>query len=149
MKELKDISKIFELFDKYELSEFSFKDGDLEISLSKENVEQQIFVEKPKIKIKEDFILSESKPVKKSEDNKKDFKEVKSPINGNFYRSPSPNAKSFVEVGEIIKQGQVVCIIESMKLMNEIKSDFSGKIADITIDNGQPVTKGQVLFLID
>lgn len=73
---------------------------------------------------------------------------VKSPMVGTFYRSPSPNAKSFVEVGQSVKVGDTLCIIEAMKLMNEIESDVAGVVKDILIENGQPVEYGQPLFII-
>ena len=75
--------------------------------------------------------------------------EIKAPMVGTFYRSPSPEAPPYVEVGQIIEAGQVVCIIEAMKLMNEIKSEIKGKIIDILIDNAEPVEFGQPLFLIE
>jgi acetyl-CoA carboxylase biotin carboxyl carrier protein len=74
--------------------------------------------------------------------------EIKSPMVGTFYRSPSPGAKPYVEVGERVQTGQVVCIIEAMKLMNEIESDVSGSIVKILVENEQPVEFGQTLFLV-
>jgi acetyl-CoA carboxylase biotin carboxyl carrier protein len=73
---------------------------------------------------------------------------VKSPMVGTFYRTPSPNAKSFVEVGQTVKDGETLCIIEAMKLMNEIESDVAGVVKAILIENGQPVEYGQPLFII-
>ncbi len=73
---------------------------------------------------------------------------VKSPIVGTFYRSPEPGAASFVEVGTRVTKGQVLCIIEAMKLMNEIDSEYDGEIANIYVENGQPVQYGERLFAI-
>ena len=73
---------------------------------------------------------------------------VKAPMVGTFYRSPSPDAKAFVEVGQSVKEGQTICIIEAMKLMNEIEADASGTIKAILVENGQPVEFGQPLFVI-
>ena len=73
---------------------------------------------------------------------------VKSPIVGTFYRSPEPGAPSFVEIGSSIKKGQKLCIIEAMKLMNEIDSEYDGEIVNIYVDNGQPVQYGERLFAI-
>jgi len=73
---------------------------------------------------------------------------VKAPMVGTFYRSPSPDAKAFVEVGQPIKEGQTICIIEAMKLMNEIEADASGVVKAILVENGQPVEYGQPLFII-
>jgi acetyl-CoA carboxylase biotin carboxyl carrier protein len=75
--------------------------------------------------------------------------EVKSPIVGTFYRSPAPDADSYVEVGAIVQPKQVLCIIEAMKLMNEIESDVSGRIVKILVENAQPVEYNQTLFLIE
>ena len=74
---------------------------------------------------------------------------VKSPMVGTFYRSPSPGAKSFVEVGDTVKVGQTVCIIEAMKLLNEIECDKDGVVKAILIENGQPVEYGEPLLVIE
>ena len=73
---------------------------------------------------------------------------VKAPMVGTFYRSPSPDAKPFVEVGQTVKKGDTVCIIEAMKLMNEIETDISGVVKAVLVENGQPVEYGQPLLLI-
>jgi acetyl-CoA carboxylase biotin carboxyl carrier protein len=73
---------------------------------------------------------------------------VKSPIVGTFYRSPEPGAASFVEVGTTVRKGQVLCIIEAMKLMNEIDSEYDGEVVNIYVENGQPVQYGERLFAI-
>lgn len=74
---------------------------------------------------------------------------VKSPIIGTFYRKPSPDKPSFVEVGQSVSKGDVLCVIEAMKLFNEIESDFSGKIVKILVDDQSPVEFDQPLFIID
>jgi acetyl-CoA carboxylase biotin carboxyl carrier protein len=74
---------------------------------------------------------------------------VKSPMVGTFYRSSSPGAKSFAEVGDVVKSGQAVCIIEAMKIMNEIEADQDGTITKILVENGQPVEYGQPLFIVE
>ena len=73
---------------------------------------------------------------------------VKSPMVGTFYRAASPGAKPFVEVGSVVKQGETICIIEAMKILNEIETDKSGTILEILCDNGQPIEYGQPLFVI-
>ena len=73
---------------------------------------------------------------------------VKSPIVGTFYRSAEPGAPAFVEVGSLVKKGQVLCIIEAMKLMNEIDSEYDGEIVNVYVENGQPVQYGERLFAI-
>jgi len=73
---------------------------------------------------------------------------AKSPMVGTFYRASSPGAKSFVEVGSVVKEGDAICIIEAMKILNEIEADASGTITQILVDNGQAVEFGQPMFVI-
>ena len=75
--------------------------------------------------------------------------EIKSPMVGTFYKSPEPGAKAYVAVGDRVSKGQIVCIIEAMKIMNEIESEFSGVVREILVEDAQPVEYGQVLFKID
>jgi len=89
----------------------------------------------------------EAAPAPKTEEKK--YHEVKSPIVGTFYRSPAPNADPYVQVGSTIQQGTVLCIIEAMKLMNEIESDVAGKVIQLLVENGKPVEYNQPLFLIE
>jgi acetyl-CoA carboxylase biotin carboxyl carrier protein len=77
------------------------------------------------------------------------LKQITSPMVGTFYRAPSSDAQPFVEIGGTVKKGQIVCIVEAMKLMNEIESEFNGKIASILIENGHPVEYGEPLFVIE
>jgi acetyl-CoA carboxylase biotin carboxyl carrier protein len=77
------------------------------------------------------------------------YHEVRSPIVGTFYRAPAPDAEVYVEVGQTVSVGSVLCIVEAMKLMNEIESDVSGRIAQVLVENGKPVEYNQVLFLIE
>ena len=83
-----------------------------------------------------------------ADDTEMELAVVKSPIVGTFYRSTEPNAPAFVEVGSTVKKGQVLCIIEAMKLMNEIDSEYDGEIVNIYVDNGQSVQYGERLFAI-
>jgi acetyl-CoA carboxylase biotin carboxyl carrier protein len=75
--------------------------------------------------------------------------EIRSPIVGTFYRAPAPDADSYVQVGSVVSPGSVLCIVEAMKLMNEIESDINGKIVKILVENGKPVEYNQPLFLIE
>jgi len=77
------------------------------------------------------------------------YHEVRSPIVGTFYRAPSPDAEPYVEVGQAVQVGSVMCIVEAMKLMNEIESDCSGTVVNVVAENGKPVEYNQVLFLIE
>jgi len=92
---------------------------------------------------------SVSVEVSKPEEAEGNLTPIKSPMVGTFYRAPAPGAKTYVEAGQIISAGQVVCIVEAMKLMNEIESEVAGRVVKILVDNGKPVEFGQPLFLIE
>lgn len=87
-------------------------------------------------------------PATKATDESK-YHVVKSPMIGTFYRQPSPDKPNFVNVGDEVKQGQVICIIEAMKLFNEIESDVKGRIVKVLVDNSTPIEYDQPLFLVD
>ena len=87
-------------------------------------------------------------PAPKEDDTSK-YLEIKSPMIGTFYRTPNPDSDNFVNVGDVVKAGQTVCIIEAMKLFNEIESEISGKIVKVLVDNATPVEYDQPLFLVD
>ena len=82
-------------------------------------------------------------------DDESKYVAIKSPMVGTFYAAPAPDAKPYVEPGQRIEKGQVVCIVEAMKLMNEIESEVSGRVAKISVQNAHPVEFGQTMFLID
>jgi acetyl-CoA carboxylase biotin carboxyl carrier protein len=88
----------------------------------------------------------EAKPVEKKE---KKYLTVPAPMVGTFYRAPSPDAPPYVEVGDVVAKGQVLCIIEAMKLMNEIQSEYEGTVRKILVENAEPVEYAQGLFLIE
>jgi len=90
---------------------------------------------------------SAERPATAAPSVKKHF--VRAPMVGTFYRSPSPGAKPFVEVGQTVKQGQTLCIIEAMKMLNQIEADRNGVVAEILVENGQPVEFDQPLFAIE
>ena len=123
--------------------------------------EIQIEREGAKLKIKKEKLLSSfdvspsvthtpaaGPSVVKEETDDKNFVEISSPIVGMFFRSSSPDAEPFIEVGSNVKKGQVLCIVEAMKLMNEIDTDNDGVVMDILVENGHPVEYGEPLFLI-
>ncbi len=92
----------------------------------------------------------EAAPAPASEPAKKEnLIEIRSPMVGTFYRAPAPDAEPYVKIGDHIEKGTILCIIEAMKLMNEIESEVSGKIADILVENGKPVEYNQLLFLVE
>jgi len=87
-------------------------------------------------------------PAPKPEE-KTNYHEVRSPIVGTFYSAPAPNADPYVQVGSMVQQGTVLCIVEAMKLMNEIESDVAGKVVQMLVENGRPVEYNQPLFLVE
>lgn len=145
--DIKYIEKLAKLIKENQLTELSVKDGEQTVTLKKEagktvevaQVMPQIQKSQP-VQPKEEKVEA---PVKKSD------KVIKSPMVGTFYKAPAAGAPPFVEVGGLVAQGEVVCIIEAMKLMNEIESDFSGKIVEICVEDGQPVEFGQVLMYVE
>jgi acetyl-CoA carboxylase biotin carboxyl carrier protein len=92
---------------------------------------------------------AESVAAARADEARAGYLEVKSPMVGTYYSSPEPGAKQYVNVGERIAKGQTLCIIEAMKIMNEIESEYDGVLREILVDNAQPVEYGQVLFRID
>ena len=149
MFEKEYIQELADLLTENELTEISLKDGDKEIVLKKEK--EVIAGAAPAMvsastmqgmNAGADAFVCTPVEVKKG-------KPITSPMVGTFYKSPSPDAKPFVEVGSTVADGQVVCIIEAMKLMNEIESDVSGKVVEICVADGQPVEFGQVLMYVE
>ena len=129
------------------LTEISLEDGEQAITIRKE-----LITAAPVISAAAPVAYSAQAPQAAPAPAKEEVKRGKpltSPMVGTFYKSPSPDAKPFVEVGQTVKQGDVVCIVEAMKLMNEIESEFSGTITEICVENGQPVEFGQVLMYIE
>lgn len=88
-------------------------------------------------------------PAPSAQKSSPQYHEVRSPIVGTFYRAPSPDAEPYIEVGQTVKIGQVLCIVEAMKLMNEIESDANGTVVKILVENGKPVEYNQVLFWVE
>lgn len=126
------------------LTEISLEDGEQAITLRKEVTGVVAAPAVAPVAAPQAAVTPAAKPaeVKKG-------KPVTSPMVGTFYKAPSPDAKAFVEVGQTIKEGDVVCIVEAMKLMNEIESEVSGKVVEICVTDGQPVEFGQVLMYVE
>jgi len=138
------IQELAELLTEKELTEIYVKDSEQEVSIRKE---KEVVAAAP-------AAISASIPASSAEafvctPIEKKGKPITSPMVGTFYKASSPDAKPFVELGASISSGQVVCIIEAMKLMNEIESDVAGKVVEICIEDGQPVEFGQVLMYVE
>ena len=93
--------------------------------------------------------VSDAEPAPAPEPRKSTALEVRSPMVGTFYKAPEPGSKPYVAVGDRVSKGQILCIIEAMKIMNEIESEYSGVVREILVEDAQPVEYGQVLFKID
>jgi acetyl-CoA carboxylase biotin carboxyl carrier protein len=144
-----EINKIIRLMEKKNLSHFEIEKEGFKIKLSRNTVLSEatsgaIDQASPHLEEKKGSELQESLPEKK-DDN---LSYITSPMVGTFYRAPDPSSPPFVETGEEIKRNQVLCIIEAMKLMNEIESDVEGVLKEIYVENGKPVEYGQKLFAI-
>jgi acetyl-CoA carboxylase biotin carboxyl carrier protein len=147
---LKEIKDMINLMNEHNLTEIEIEKGDQKIKLKKASLGGEVIVEKTPAQIlPTQQAPVQSTPFPKPETEAKKLIEIKAPIVGTFYRAPSPDAAPFVEVGQEVEIGQVVCIIEAMKLMNEIKSEVKGKIVDILAENADAVEYGQILFLIE
>ncbi len=149
--DLNHIKKLIKILESSELTDLELEENGIRIKLAKKiRVAPAISVpQAAAVPINQPSSISVTKTEeKKSVDENNGLHEIKSPIVGTFYRAPAPDADSYVQVGDEISAGTVLCIVEAMKLMNEIESDVSGKIVKILVDNGKPVEYNQPLFLI-
>lgn len=151
--DFKEIEHIVKFISGTDIVEFELErpNGKLKIKrgmVRPDIVEIKPVVAAPSVVTASEQKLEEQKAEKEAAKNEK-LKQITSPMVGTFYRAPSPDIKPFMEIGGTVKKGQIVCIIEAMKLMNEIESEFNGKIVSILIENGQPVEYGEPLFVIE
>jgi acetyl-CoA carboxylase biotin carboxyl carrier protein len=150
---LKEIKEIITLMNENNLNEIEIERDGLKLKLKK-SADGSMVLGSPNHYAVESLpapkaATSLTAPTHGATDQSKNNKDIKSPMVGTFYRSPSPEAESFVEVGQMVEVGQVVCIVEAMKLMNEIKSEVRGKITEVSVQNAEPVEFGQTLFIVD
>jgi acetyl-CoA carboxylase biotin carboxyl carrier protein len=153
---LDDIKQILDLVREHELAEFELERDGLKVRIRKAGHEIAYVpapVAAPQAApppVASPHVPATSTPVLAAADEGEsvNLAVIKSPIVGTFYRSPEPSAPSFVNVGDTVKKGQVLCIIEAMKLMNEIESDCDGEVAAIYVENGKPVQFGERLFAV-
>lgn len=143
---LKEIKEIINLMNENGLTEIEVEKEGMRIKLKKGSSElvsgaTPFIIEREKLSAEAKLELIEKTSVK--------VQEIKAPMVGTFYRAPSPEAPSFIEPGKVIEIGQVVCIIEAMKLMNEIKSEIRGKVLEVLVENAEPVEFGQVMFIVE
>jgi acetyl-CoA carboxylase biotin carboxyl carrier protein len=154
-----EIKQILDMVREHELSEFELERDNFKLRIRKNATGQWTATMPPVSHVNYAPVMAApvapppvpqppANPVLTAADEDVDFAIVKSPIVGTFYRAPEPGAKSFADVGDIVKKGQVLCIIEAMKLMNEINSDVDGELVKVYVENGQPVQYGERLFAI-
>jgi len=160
-----EINALLELVDRLQLAEFKMKNGEFELIVRTKEYNKAVVHPapaptvipipqvSPAIQPISETVTPSVKPVVVESpapiETKKSYLEVRSPIVGTFYRSGGPDKPPFVKVGDTIKAGDVVCIIEAMKLFNEIESDVSGTIVKVLINDAQPVEYDQLLFLVE
>ncbi|MDD5449694.1 MAG: acetyl-CoA carboxylase biotin carboxyl carrier protein [Candidatus Omnitrophica bacterium] len=148
---LKEIKELITLMNENNLTELEIEREGLRVKLKKlpeGGVEQRIEMAPAQYAAKPSQPEEGSKPQPAAEAESK-YIEVKTPMVGTFYESPSPDSPPYVEIGTEVSPGQVLCIVEAMKLMNEIKCEVKGKIVEKLVENAQPVEYGQTLFLIE
>lgn len=160
--DLKDIRLLIKMVDESGVDEVRLEQGEFRISIKKNKTViaapapvQHFTLPSPPPQQVSAFAppaptaTVEPKPAETPKVAAANLHEVVSPMVGTFYSSPAPDADTYVKVGDTVKQGETLCIIEAMKLMNEIESDISGKIVKILVENGKPVEYNQPLFLIE
>lgn len=144
--ELDEIKQLLELLKDTDITELQIERDGVKLKIKRERFMPSFEITPP---------AKQAAPAETKEEAKETIEDtqrlvtITSPIVGIFRRTPSPEASPFVEVGSIVKKGQVLCIIEAMKLMNEIESDTDGVVSKILVENGQPVEYGEPLFLIE
>ncbi|MFC1753471.1 acetyl-CoA carboxylase biotin carboxyl carrier protein [Thermoproteota archaeon] len=148
---IKEIKEMLKLMSENNLLELEMEKDGMKIRLKKESlctangvVPTQIVAAAPQYSVTHEAVAPQEE--KKAASN---LVEIKAPMVGTFYRSPAPEAPPFAEKGKEVDVGQVVCIIEAMKLMNEIKSEVKGKIVEVLMENGHPIEFGTPLFLVE
>jgi acetyl-CoA carboxylase biotin carboxyl carrier protein len=161
--DLQQIEQLLSYMSEHNLEEFEYENGEVKIRLKKPSAAPIIAA--PRQYAAPEIIVAGSSPVPSAgappatpppshgtaaaaapEPRSEDLHLVKSPIVGTFYGSPSPGAEAFAKIGAYVETGQTLCIVEAMKLMNEIESDISGEVLRVFVENGQPVEYGQPLF---
>ncbi|NJM95072.1 MAG: acetyl-CoA carboxylase biotin carboxyl carrier protein [Acaryochloridaceae cyanobacterium CSU_5_19] len=149
--DLNQLRELLAILNQTDIDELSLKSNDFELTIHKNSQSSQIPASRASQVIlegatAEGIPLPETTPLSPPD---KKWVEIISPMVGTFYRSPAPDEAAFVEVGDSIRRGQTVCIIEAMKLMNELEAEANGEIVEILVSNGEPVEYGQPLMRIN
>ncbi len=138
----KRVRRLIRLFEESTLEELEFRSRGLRLRLRKPSLASP----PPPVVVPEESTATKEEAVEQREET---LAAITSPMVGTFYRAPAPDARPYVEVGDMISNGQIVCIVEAMKLFNEIESECSGRIANVLVEDAHPVEYGQVLFEVD
>ena len=145
--DIRKVKKLIEMLEDSNLEEIEIQEGEESVRLVKGNSHNQN-LHTQTISIPQNNPIQETPSEETAEEVKEETNSIDSPMVGTFYASASPGAKPFISVGDIVSEGDVVCIVEAMKMMNEIKSEFSGKVLSVNVENSEPVEYGQSLFEI-
>ena len=143
--DIRKIKKLIEMLQESDLTEIEVTEGEEAVRISRKS-SNDIVVEQPTLERKVEAIATSTET---KETSISGSKTITSPIVGTFYRRPAPDKDPYVKVGDVIDAGQIVCIVEAMKMMNEIKSEFSGKIVSIEVEDGEPVQFSQDLITLE
>jgi acetyl-CoA carboxylase biotin carboxyl carrier protein len=152
--DIRKIKKLIELIEASDIEELEIQEGEESVRISRRQEQaaggmmMSHYAPQPQQQQQASAPAPAPEPEKEPEKKKPAGQEVKAPMVGTFYEAPSPDSKAFAEVGQSIKKGEVICIIEAMKMMNQIESDKSGTITEILVENGQPVEFDQPLFIV-
>lgn len=154
--DLKQIHELIKIINKSNIGEISIEDKDGKVTIKQKEEQlvkvaaqpQQIYSAAP-MPVTENTVPAATTPVVTKAEKSDNYITIKSPMIGTFYRRPSPDKPTFVEIGTEIQPGKVVCIIEAMKLFNEIEAEIKGKIVKILVEDNSPVEYDQPLFLVD
>jgi acetyl-CoA carboxylase biotin carboxyl carrier protein len=144
--DIRKIKKLIEMLQESDLKEIEVSQGDESVKIVRDHSAQSNgnnIIQQPEV------FSAETEIQQKIETSKTEGNVISSPIVGTFYRKPSPDKDPFIRVGDTVEKGDVLCIIEAMKMMNEIKSDFNGKVISIDLEDGQPVEYGQSIITIN
>ncbi|MDB2451637.1 acetyl-CoA carboxylase biotin carboxyl carrier protein [Gammaproteobacteria bacterium] len=144
--DIRKIKKLIEMLQESDLKEIEVSQGDESVRIIRSGLNE---TGANKVIQQTEVYSAEPNIEQKIEPKKIEGNIITSPIVGTFYRKPSPDKDPFIKVGDSVEQGDVLCIIEAMKMMNEIKSDFSGKVVSIDVEDGQPVEYGQHIITIN
>lgn len=142
------IKKLIKILEEADITGLAVEEGGMKIEIRKDKGGNPVIISNGSEPYSSSGVAQAVPTLKAEETEEAGFSPIVSPMVGTFYRSPSPDSPPYVEVGDEVASGKVVCIVEAMKLFNEIESEVKGNVVKILVENGQPVEYGQKLFLI-